>query len=90
MVAADLLEDIVKPLEEYHLSKYHFTWKTLNQYLYHSRLYADKTIYDLITTFIEQVYLEYLINFYFFIFIIEICIDFINSSIICNDFKFDS
>lgn len=91
MVATDILEDVIKPIEEYHLSKFNLSWRMLNQYLYHSRLYADRTIYNLITTFIEQVCLENII----FIILITLIIlnyytDFINSSIVCNDFKFDS
>lgn len=55
MAATDHLKDVIKPIEEYHLSKFNLSWRMMNQYLYHSRLYADRTIYHLVTTFIEQV-----------------------------------
>jgi len=55
MAATDHLKDVIKPIEEYHLSKFNLSWRMMNQYLYHSRLYADRTIYNLVTTFIEQV-----------------------------------
>ncbi|XP_060849505.1 uncharacterized protein LOC132928685 isoform X1 [Rhopalosiphum padi] len=55
MAATDHLKDVIKPIEEYHLSKFNLSWRMMNQYLYHSRLYADRTIYHLVTTFIEQI-----------------------------------
>lgn len=55
MVATDHLKDVIKPIEEYHLSKFNLSWRMMNQYLYHSRHYADRSIYHLVTTFIEQV-----------------------------------
>lgn len=58
MAATDHLKDVIKPIEEYHLSKFNLSWRMMNQYLYHSRLYADRTIYHLVTTFIEQVCLK--------------------------------
>lgn len=55
MAAADYLKDVLRPLEEHHLSAFNLSWRMMNQYLYHSRLYADTTVYHLVTTFIEQV-----------------------------------
>lgn len=55
MLATDHLKDVLKPIEEYHLSKFNLSWRMMNQYLYHSRHYADRSIYHLVTTFIEQV-----------------------------------
>ncbi|XP_060861131.1 uncharacterized protein LOC132938362 isoform X2 [Metopolophium dirhodum] len=55
MAATDHLNDVIKPIEEYHLSKFNLTWRMMNQYLFHSRLYADRTIYHLVTTFVEQI-----------------------------------
>ncbi|XP_050420616.1 uncharacterized protein LOC126833365 isoform X2 [Adelges cooleyi] len=55
MAAADYLKDVLRPLEEHHLSAFNLSWRMMNQYLYHSRLYADTTVYHLVTTFIEQI-----------------------------------
>ncbi|XP_050543455.1 uncharacterized protein LOC126906731 isoform X2 [Daktulosphaira vitifoliae] len=55
MAAADHLKEVLKPLEDHHLSKFNLSWRMMNQYLYHSRLYADRTIYHLVTAFIEQI-----------------------------------
>lgn len=66
MAATDHLKDVIKPIEEYHLSKFNLSWRMMNQYLYHSRLYADRTIYHLVTTFIEQVCFK-ICNLYYFI-----------------------
>lgn len=69
MAATDHLKDVIKPIEEYHLSKFNLSWRMMNQYLYHSRLYADRTIYHLVTTFIEQVCkknIYFLLNIIFF------------------------
>ncbi|VVC32864.1 Hypothetical protein CINCED_3A003595 [Cinara cedri] len=55
MAATDHLKNVIKPIEEFHLSKFNLSWRMMNQYLYHSRLYADRTVYHLVTTFIEQV-----------------------------------
>jgi len=65
MAATDHLKDVIKPIEEYHLSKFNLSWRMMNQYLYHSRLYADRTIYHLVTTFIEQVCFKIYDKFYF-------------------------
>lgn len=65
MAATDHLKDVIKPIEEYHLSKFNLSWRMMNQYLYHSRLYADRTIYHLVTTFIEQVCFKIYDLFYF-------------------------
>lgn len=65
MAAAEHLNEVLKPLEEHHLSKFNLSWRMMNQYLYHRRLYADRTIYHLVTSFIEQV--SFIIKPYIFI-----------------------
>lgn len=73
MAATDHLKDVIKPIEEFHLSKFNLSWRMMNQYLYHSRLYADRTIYHLVTTFIEQV----CFNFHKFVYFIKIVYTFV-------------
>lgn len=65
MAATDHLKDVIKPIEEHHLSKFNLSWRMMNQYLYHSRLYADRNIYHLITTFIKKVCFKTLKFVYF-------------------------
>lgn len=51
MAATDHLEDVIKPIEEYNLSKLNLLWWMMNQYLYHSLLYSVRTKqYQLLTT----------------------------------------
>jgi len=82
MAATDHLNDVIKPIEEYHLSKFNLTWRMMNQYLFHSRLYADRTIYHLVTTFVEQVCFETFDLFYFIKMITIFLLDCINTNIV--------
>lgn len=82
MAATDHLKDVIKPIEEYHLSKFNLSWRMMNQYLYHSRLYADRTIYHLVTTFIEQVCFETYDLFCLIKMITIFSLDFINTNIV--------